>query len=387
MRILTKSHRVNRVLIHWIVLVFALLIFLSGYIHQQRTVSNLLEANKPRIPKPPASAAVRQPESTETQLLPSRLFGGKREGHVAFTDFGKVKGIETAEVNWKRLAHVQLVRSHHDMCNAIMVLAELHRLKSPARRILLFPQAWAIEKKAQKGDISDPFMGVSKRLMKVAARRYGVELRPVSPLIKSSAGEEQDVYSLASAYALTDLDRVLSIETPGLIVDASPLDAVLAFTETAPFAMLHDTRDGDGVHAEDLFLMEPSASLHSSLTKQIRDEPLFNDTLLSGAFPDPLLLESSSEDSALIRSIGILHEAGIDAEDSSFKEGAFLSDVSYIRFSDPKLPGPEYDVPWTEKVAARPKNKDADWTWTKLYGDFAYKRREICGLDLEFWRP
>ena len=219
--------------------------------------------------------------------------------------------------------------------------------------------------------------------MKAAARRYGVELRPVSPLFPAEEGGAEDVYSLASAYALTDFDRVLSIETPGLLVDASPLDAVLAFTESAPFAMLHDTTDGDGVHAEDLFLLQPSSDTHTLLKQDLANQQPFNDGLIPTSFPDPLLLDSSSEHSALIRSIGTLHEAGSNA----FNATAFLSDVSYIRFSDPKLPGPEYDVPWAEKVAARPKNKDADWTWTKLYGQFAQKRMEVCGLDLEFWRP
>ena len=275
------------------------------------------------------------------------------------------------------------------MCNAIMVLAELHRLKSPARRILLFPQTWATEKKAQRGDTSDPFLDISRRLMKVAARRYGVELRPVSPLFKAESEDVQDVYSLASAYALTDLDRVLSIETPGLLIDAGPLDAVLAFTESARFAMLHDTKDGDGVHAEDLLLLQPSLQTHSSLLGQLQDKASFNDSLLASVFAEHLLLDASSEDSALIRSIGALHDAHNGTEDSldSFNATAFLSDVSYIRFSDPKLPGPEYDVPYSEKVAARPKNKDADWTWTKLYGQFAQKRMEVCGLGLEFWRP
>jgi hypothetical protein len=279
------------------------------------------------------------------------------------------------------------------MCNAMMVLAELHRLKSPARRILLFPQAWATEKKAQRGDTSDPFLDISRRLMKVAARRYGVELRPISPLFKADSEDAQDVYSLASAYALTDLDRVLSIETPGLLVDAGPLDAVLAFTESAPFAMLHDTKDGDGVHAEDLFLLQPSLQTHTSLLGQLQDKASFNDSLLASVFAEHLLLDSSSEHSALIRSIGALHDANdgtnVDSVDrpDSFNATAFLSDVSYIRFSDPKLPGPEYDVPYSQKVAARPKNKDADWTWTKLYGQFAQKRMEVCGLGLEFWRP
>ena len=306
---------------------------------------------------------------------------------MAFTDINKAKEISSAKVDWNKLAHVQLVRTHHDMCNAIMVLAELHRLKSPARRLLLFPHSWATEKKAQKGDISDPFMDISKRLMKIAARRYGVDLRPTAPIIKSPDGQEHDVYSLASAYALTDFDRVLSVETPGMIVDSSPLDAILAFTEKAPLAMLHDTKEGDGVHMEDLFLLEPSAETHRTLTKQFEDQTTFNDTFLSTAFEDFLLLDSSSEENALIRSVGTLHDAGVESDNGPFNATAFVSDVSYIRFSDPKLPGPEYDVPFSDKVAARPKDKDADWLWTKLYGQFAQKRMEVCGLDLEFWRP
>ena len=354
---------------------------------QQRTVSGLKQSFQPRIPKPPPSAASPAEQALGVAAPISRVSGGRREGHVAFTDFEKAKEIESANVDWNKLAHVQLVKTHHDMCNAIMVLAELHQLKSPARRILLFPQAWAMEKKAQKGDTSDPFLDISRRLMKAAARRYGVELRPISPLHTGDGEDAQDVYSLASAYALTDLDRVLSLETPGLLVDAAPLDTVLAFTESAPFAMLQDTKDGDGVHAEDLFLLRPSSQIHSSLLSQLQDRPAFNDSLLATAFPEPLLLDSASNESALIRSIGTLHETEEDAGPRGFNGSAWLSDVAYIRFSDPKLPGPEYDVPFSIKRDARPKNKDADWTWTKLYGQFAQKRMEVCGLGLEFWRP
>ncbi|KAK3702219.1 hypothetical protein LTR37_015051 [Vermiconidia calcicola] len=381
-RILLSQSQVTVVISTGLIVIFALLLFLSGYVVQQRTVTGIQSAIRPRIPKPPPSQAAPEQQPAEPQLQASRLFGSRGEGHVAFTDFEKAAD-SSANVNWSRLAHVQLVKNHHEVCSAIMVLAELHRLRSPARRVLLFPQGWATEKKAGKGEISDPFLAISRRLMKAAARRYGVELRPVSPLFPAEEGGAEDVYSLASAYALTDFDRVLSIETPGLLVDASPLDAVLAFTESAPFAMLHDTTDGDGVHAEDLFLLQPSSDTHTLLKQDLANQQPFNDGLIPTSFPDPLLLDSSSEHSALIRSIGTLHEAGSNA----FNATAFLSDVSYIRFSDPKLPGPEYDVPWAEKVAARPKNKDADWTWTKLYGQFAQKRMEVCGLDLEFWRP
>ena len=285
-------------------------------------------------------------------------------------------------VNWKRLAHVQLARTHHDVCNSIMVFGELHRMKSPARKVLLFPKSWAAEKEAVRGAMSDPFMDSSRRLMRMAARRYGVELRPVDPIAASTEDGVPSTYSLISAYALTDLDRVLVIETPGLLLDASPLDAVLAFTEKTPFAMLEDSTANDGVHSQDLLLLQPSKEHHTTLTSKLSTLQSFNDTLLPSAFPQPpLLLSSSTDDTALIRSIAPLHDA-----QAGFNATAYLDNVAYIRFSDPKLPGPEYDVPWAKKRAARPKNKDADWTWTKLYGEFAQKRMDICGLDLESWR-
>jgi len=383
-RILLSQSQVSVVASSAVIFTFTVLLFLSGYVIQQRTVTGLQAAIRPRLPQPPPSLQVQQVQQkrdAEPDLQPSRLFKGK--GRIAYTNLDAAAEL-SARVDWKRLAHVQLARNHHDVCNAIMVLAELHRLKSPARRVLLFPRKWALEKEGKKGDISDPFLDSSRRLMRMAARRYGVELRPVTPTLEGGDEDDssKDVYSLASAFALTDLDRVLSIETPGLLMDATPLDAVLAFTESVPFAMLQDTAEGDGVHSSDLLLLQPSESAHTELLERL---PSSNTTDLPSLFTDPLLLASSTDDQALIRSIGTLHSTGTGPSDD-FNATAYLEGVSYIRFSDPKLPGPEYDVPWSQKVAARPKNKDADWTWTKLYGLFAQKRMDVCGLDLETWR-
>lgn len=378
-RILLSQSQVSVVVTSGIIFTFTVLLFLSGYVIQQRTVTGLQAAIKPRLPPPPPSLQIQQHDD-RPPVQPSRLFSGK--GRVAYTQLD-LAAQASASVNWKRLAHVQLVRTHHDVCNAIMVLAELYRLKSPARRVLLFPRDWALEKEGKKGDVSDPFLSSSRRLMRMAARRYGVELRPVSPVIKGEEEEDghRDVYSLASAFALTDFDRVLSIETPGLLLDAMPMDAVLAFTEPTPFAMLQDTAEGDGVHSEDLLLLQPSGPMHTELIQRLTVEQTFNDTILPSIFTDPLLLASSTDEQALIRSVGTLHDVP-----HGFNATAYVSGVSYIRFSDPKLPGPEYDVPWNHKIGARPKNKDADWVWTKLYGQFAQKRMDICGLDLETWR-
>ncbi|KAI7222847.1 glycosyltransferase family 8 protein [Hortaea werneckii] len=378
-RILLSQSQVSLFASSAVVFIFTLLLFLSGYVIQQRTVKGLQVAIKPRIPSPPPSLQLQQKDEGP-QLRPSRHF--RASDKVAFTNLDAVQQ-QRDSIDWTRLAHVQLARNHHDVCNAVMVLADLHRLKSPARRVLMFPEDWALDQQGKKHDMSDPFLASSKRLLRMAARRYGVELRPVSPALRANneLDGSSNVYSLASAFALKDFDRVLSIESPGLIIDALPLDAVLAFTENTPFAMLQDSHDGDGVHSADLLLLKPSASSHAELLERLGMESNFNDSIIPTLFTDPLLLASKTDDHTLIRSIGLLHQAAQD-----FNATAYLDRVSYIRFSDPKLPGPEYDVPWPQKVAARPSNKDADWTWTKLYGEFAQKRMDVCGLDLETWR-
>ncbi|SMQ49335.1 unnamed protein product [Zymoseptoria tritici ST99CH_3D7] len=381
--LLTQS-QVSVVASSAVVIFFTFLLFLSGYVYQQQSVRGLQDAIRPRIPQAPRSLAVQDPSNTGTNdFAKSRFFRNER-GHVTFTDFNKDVHSAGANINWKRLAHIQLVRNHHDICGAIMVLADLHTLRSPARRVLLFPKEWAEQKKAEKGDVSDPYLDSTRRLMRMAARRYQVELHPVDP-VPSADGSE--TYSLASAFELYgDFDRVLNIETPGLLLDAEPLDAILGFTESTPFAMLHDTSTNDGVHSEDLFLLQPSKTTYAEISAglKFKEAAGFNDTYLASLFPDPVLLASSNEKTALVRSVKVLHDVEAGAK---FNETAFTDDVAYIRFSDPKLPGPEYDVPWADKVAARPKNKGADWAWTSLYGQYAQKRMEICGLDLESWRP
>lgn len=380
-RLLLSQSQVSVVVSSAVVFVFTALLFLSGYVIQQQTVRGLKVAIQPRIPQDPRSLGNPNDQQPLQQELQSSRFFGRNGGRVAYADFDRDVHNAGANINWRRLAHVQLVSDHHDVCNAIMLLAELHINKSPARRVLLFPKTWAEEKKAETD--ADPYLASTRRLLKLAAKRYHVELHPIEPV--NSKGDGEEIYSLASAYALqSDFDRLMAVETPGLLLDSEPLDAILGFTESAPFVMLHDTHQNDGVHSEDMFLLQPSKATYTDLMKRLATPEMssLNDTYLSSMFSDPVLLASSDEKSALIRSVGTLHTVG-----HKFNRTAYMSDVAYIRFSDPKLPGPEYEVPWPDKVAARPKNKDADWTWTGLYGQFAQKRMDICGLDLESWRP
>jgi hypothetical protein len=146
------------------------------------------------------------------------------------------------------------------------------------------------------------------------------------------------------------------------------LDAALAYTKSAPMTLLqqHDSY----VASEDLILATPAKGTHRVLTTNAFQ----NLTSISSAL-HPAYLSSRN----IIASVGALHNA------SHPNKTAFL-ETPYIRFIDTKLPGPEWEVDYARVVQARPKDKDADWLWTKMYGEFAGRRYDVCGLGLEVWR-
>lgn len=352
---------------------------------QQQTVHALQASFKPLQPKNP-NVLPQVPLAETIQSSPK--FGGSvgSAGHVTFQSFMSPSQPPSEQADWTKLAHVQLVKDHHSVCNSIMLFGELHRLRSPARRVLLFPSAWAAELAPEKGGNYDPYMVSTRRLLKLAARRYRVELHPIAPLLEDSDAEKPDSYSLASVFALADLERAMVLETPGLLFETEVLDQVLAYSPISPLATFL-ANGSSGVQGGEVLLLTPGKDAFAALRASEAAKTSTDLDLLTHVLPAPLTLdpETSSEPHMhLIKSIGALHNIETDAV---FNNTDFLATSAYIRFSDPKLPkGPEYDVPWAEKRDARPTNKEADWMWTKLYGLFAQKRMEICGLDLDTWR-
>lgn len=88
---------------------------------------------------------------------------------------------------WKKVAYVQLVREHLHVCSAVMLFAELARQKSKAERVLLYPKSWnRSQDKVQEP--MNPYMETSRRLLKMAADRYGVVLRAMEPMFEGADG-------------------------------------------------------------------------------------------------------------------------------------------------------------------------------------------------------
>jgi hypothetical protein len=112
------------------------------------------------------------------------------------------------KLDWNKLAYVQMVRDHVELCSAVMLLGDFSRLKSPAKRILLFPKAWL---KEIDQEVWDPQLVTTQRLLRTAVRRYGIVLMPVGPIVDGADGESSCFHpnrlQTPSLDASTDYDQ------------------------------------------------------------------------------------------------------------------------------------------------------------------------------------
>lgn len=171
------------------------------------------------------------------------------------------------------------------------------------------------------------------------------------------------------------------LQGPGVLLDASALDSLLAFSKSAPMAAYPATPAREDLSTW-LLLIHPSEGEFQRLKEMRSSQPLTDVELFRKAFAAPasLLSEWSLEMGNVVYESQKLRDA-VDG----FNATAFEEATTYVRLSDPELPGPEYDVPYYDRVALRPSNDGARGAWEKLYERFRQQRMEVCGLDLEPW--
>ena len=140
---------------------------------------SLQAAIRPPLPPPLASPS---PSSDVRIAKPFGTHSGPNENlgrqHVSY---GKVT------IDWTRLAYVQLLRRHIDVCSAVMLFAELERQNSNAQRILLYPKSW--EEVGTSHQQMSTYIQTSLRLLKKAEQRFQVELLPVEPMVHTGEGK------------------------------------------------------------------------------------------------------------------------------------------------------------------------------------------------------
>ncbi|KAF9691499.1 hypothetical protein EKO04_010240 [Ascochyta lentis] len=372
-RLLLSSGQVSVILSAIIVFAFTFALFLSGYVLQQRYVHNLQAAIKPRLPKPlPVPKPIEPPTLDEKWARP---LDTRPEAEDTMAQY-----MSGQELDWSRLGYVQVVRQHVELCSAVMLLSDLHKMKSPAKRVLLFPKPW-LQEAGENGYSAE--MSTTRRLLGTAARRYGVTLIPMEPMLDGADSSLPSSYSLASLYSLVEYERLLYLQGPGVLLDASSLDSLLAFSKSEPMAAYPATSERNDMSMSLLMIHPTQASFQQlkalGTSKPGSDLELFRETF---AVPGSLISEWS-----LSMGNVVYESQALRAASEHFNATAFEQSTTFVRLSDPEIPGPEYDMPYSTRMKLRPQNEQAQEAWSKLYEGFRQQRMEVCGLDLEYYSP
>ena len=194
---------------------------------------------------------------------------------------------------------------------------------------------------------------------------------------------------MASIFSLTDYDRILFLSSPGLLLDAQPFDSLLRYGPDQELVTIN-TNSSPQKLSTSIMLIKPNAKLYERLIQASMKKHLTGAELLQQSFTYPeyvspegayFPLQAFADTASIVRRKvkgGLKSAITLDEE-------KFFQAKAYVEFSDPTLPGPEFDVPIKLKNQAMPWSGEARAIWERLYEMYRQKRMEICRLDLESW--
>ncbi|KAL8933080.1 MAG: hypothetical protein Q9211_005973, partial [Gyalolechia sp. 1 TL-2023] len=321
----------------------------------QQTVRSLQATIKPQPVAPPPPSPVL-----------AKHFGTP-PGH---SFFDKYLSSNRPKGGWAKVAHVQLLREHIHVCNALMLFAVLEDQESMAQRMILYPKEW--DKQVAGQESLDPQVQTSKRLLRDAAKRYKVMLQPVDPLLKIRDGKS--IFPLAGLLSLHAYNRIIYLPPSGLVLDTSGLDHL--FTLPMESDMLGiSAGPEDEVTSPSIVLLSPSKESFQATLSSVDPEKYDEDSSLNKI---PLLADLP-EDQVHV----VAKTSGLRFEDDKFDAAAFMDNTSYVQISDPNVLGPEYDTPRQLLISTTPKAPEPKKAWQEVYEKYRERRMDVCGLDLE----
>ncbi|KAI9682658.1 MAG: hypothetical protein M1829_006645 [Trizodia sp. TS-e1964] len=359
---LVTSSQLSVAISSTIIFIFTSLLFVSGYILQQRSVASLQAA---LLSPPSPSPTPTTPPAYTPLTLPTYPPPPPRTHQVPLTP-----------TTSPAVAHVQLVTSHVLLCNAIMIFAALARTKSPAARVLLYPKLWDVLPVHE--DMANPALATTRRLLRLAQEELGVILRPLQPF---GGGDGADFlpssYPQALLFGLTEYEAVLHLPPSGLLLNAAPLDALLArvHNEQLPFPL---------TASASLLLLRPSAALYSALVNKLGALPRSSNPSLSA------LVYNARHAPPLPPTPGVPIFCTADLSDPLGERvdvRTLVGQVGYVRVAERGLPGPEFDfgVGRMGEGGQVAGDEDARRFRELVLDRYREDRRGVCGLDLEPW--
>lgn len=285
---------------------------------------------------------------------------------------------------WAKVAYVQLVRRHVEVCGAVMGMREVERGESMAQRIIMYPREWdgTVEEGGGGGEgemeREKGRRETSRRLLRKAAKEYRVMLQGVESVPATEGSgvlTEEERYPLTNLLGLIHYNRILFLQPSGLILDSTPLDLLFTLPMEKPLLGL-SAPDDESMHPA-ILLFEPSKEIYQDVTSSLPEGAYLDGEFLQRVPSTPAPADGESS-MTLVAQTSALRDV-----EAQFDASQFLDTTAYVRLSDPDLPGPEYDTSRQDYVRAMPRSKQARKAWEGVYERFRDARMEICGLDLE----
>lgn len=314
-----------------------------------------------------------------------------------------VKKVDDPSIDWSKLYYVQYVTSPEYLCNALMVWSEIEEIGSRAQRLMLYPSHWD----PNEIDDFDPAQGLTPiaRLLQQASEQYFVKLHPVSVLHQNNTSQEtwSDSYTKLLAFNLTSFDRVLALDSDGVVLQN--LDS-LFLLPPAEIAMpyVYWGQPTGWAFSSQLLLLTPSASTFSKIETRIKnaapDE--YDMDILNSLFKSQILRIPQRPYNPLSGEFRRTNHAAYLSSKSNpasaqtapqWDPELALSTAAYLHFSDWPIPKPWMRASQALLNTHMPKCRKSEWfgatdcrdrnVWTKLYFDFAVRRMSVCGAGFE----
>ncbi|RYO82064.1 hypothetical protein DL766_009181 [Monosporascus sp. MC13-8B] len=287
-------------------------------------------------------------------------------------------------INWSRFAYTQYVTNEAYLCNSLMIFETLHRLKSKADRVMMYPEEMMDPAEA------DPKSEKARLLVK-ARDQYNVKLVPVA-VQRRSGGDATwaESFTKLLAFNQTQYQRVLNVDSDATILQT--MDE-LFLLPPCPVAMprAYWLFPENKILSSQLVLVQPSEvefdrvmKTMENLSRNDYDMEILNELYIDQAMvlphrPYDLLTGEFRRDS---------HEKYLGSDREDWDPTAVFNEAKFLHFSDWPVP-----KPWRPNRAVRREHqpkceiKDGEEDcrsralWNGFYEDFAERRKDICDAD------
>ncbi|KAI9886324.1 MAG: threonine synthase [Watsoniomyces obsoletus] len=293
--------------------------------------------------------------------------------------------------DWTRFAYGQYVTDRTNyLCNSVLIFEALNRLDSKPDRFVMYPDNWKVEEKSED---------LHSRLLVKMREEYRVHLVPVKLQTRESQDSGSstwgDSFTKLLAFNQTQYDRVLSLDSDTTLLQH--MDELFNMP-SAPIAMprAYWLNPDDRTLSSQVVLLEPSKFELDRLMNRMDhrkgneyDMDLVNDLYKDNAMVLPhrkydlLTGEFKADDHA--------RYLGNDLE--KWDADKILNETHLVHFSDWPYPKPWIRAPEELTTKLQPPCKSENGTeietcrdreiWLWLYHDFAERRKNLCGLDLQ----